>query len=61
MTADFPGLVQALQQKWRGKDSFMGQTPPPPPLSEVMWLCKCFPHVTNIPTLTYITGRTALS
>ena len=56
MTADFPGLVQALQQKWRGKASFMGQTSP---LSEVMWLCKCFPHVTNIPTLTYITGRTA--
>ena len=65
MTAHFPGLLQALHihdrsfpwlatdtsmKKWWNQASFMGLNPP---VSEMIQSCKCFPHVSKIPTLIY--------
>ena len=33
-------------------------SPLPPPLSEVMRSCKCFPHVSKMPTITFYHANT---
>jgi hypothetical protein len=48
MSVHFSGLVQALQKKWRGLNIDRTKTST---LSEMM-RCKCFQHVSKIPTYT---------
>ena len=53
MIAHFPGCVLALQSG-RVKLVLWAQTST---LSEMMRLCKCFPHVDGMTTLTYRSER----
>lgn len=36
-----------------GLEYIYGTKPPPPPLSQMMWLCECFPYEIKSPGVTY--------